>query len=456
MTQTCEPTPYEKLTTLVSLHLDHLSQEDPDYQLSLEIADQMAQIVPGKDIETVLNEDDDSFRQRLFRLRPELEPDSEPELPLDDKLQATKRQRHLPQTRFLNNGRYHGFLIQEQPHGDGTMNFLNGNRYQGKWSYGTPHGYGTMNFQNGDRFHGLWFRGKPHGDGMTHYHDGTRHFGQYYEGVPHGSGTQYFNDFTILTGHFDHNKPVSGKMTWPNGNYVCFSRRNIAHLQHLYQGSIYLLNGEQYHGQIQFTSPTTVSREGFGKHYFPNGHTINGFWEKNQIQLNHPYTRRNNKKQDYSFDNTPPAPLLPSLPFATENTNWKTHLPISDIHRKLHRLLQPSEEIKKPIYDSPPLLSGLLLDTNFQVYPPKYTCHIYYDPQKETQQKILRSNDKLPIPSLLQKTYPPHFVVYIYQMPRNDSTTCETHMIEFQRRSGCCITFKHLFYHYKQLYTQCE
>lgn len=454
MTQTCEPTPYEKLTTLVSLHLDHLSREDPDYQLSLEIADQMAQIVPGKDIETILNEDDDSFRQRLFRLRPELEPDSEPELPLDDELQATKRRRHLPQTRLLPAGRYHGFLVQDQPHGYGTMNFLNGNRYQGKWSYGIPHGYGTMNFQNGDRFQGLWFQGKPHGDGTTHYQDGTRHYGQYYDGVPHGAGTQYFNDRTIFDGHFQHNQAVSGKMTWTNGEYVCFSQRNIAHLRHLFQGSIYLLNGEQYHGQLQFTSPTTVSREGFGNHYFPNGHHLYGFWKKNLLQMEHPRTNTHHWVEEDT------APLLPPLPFITEKTHWTTQLPITDIHRTLHQLLQPANGACWPIYRSPPMLSTLLLETNFQKQPPKYTCSLSYDPEKTIEKTTLRSNDKLPIPSLLQKTHPPHFVVYIYQMPQDDNTTPKTHMIEFQRRSGCCITFNHLFnhykQHYKQLYAQCE
>ena len=92
---------------------------------------------------------------------------------------------------------------------------------------------------------------------------------------------------------------VAGKMNWPNGDYLCFSQRNIAHLHHLFQGSLYLHQGGQYHGQLQFKSPTVVSREGTGTHYFPNGHRVSGFWKNNLIQWSRPTQNiRNTQKQN--------------------------------------------------------------------------------------------------------------------------------------------------------------
>lgn len=455
-----DPTPYEQLTVLVSLHLEQLSQDDPDYQVSLEIASQLAQIIPGSQIDTVLNEDDEHFRQRLFRLRPELKPKKETNPSLDDDLLAAKQKRHLPQTLFLHNGRYHGYLIQNQPHGEGTMNFLNGNRYHGKWSYGTPHGYGTMNFQNGDRFQGLWFQGLPHGDGITHYQDGSRHIGQYYGGKPHGAGTLYFNDLTVFSGSFNYNQPVAGKMNWPNGDYLCFSQRNIAHLHHLFQGSLYLHQGEQYHGQLQFKSPTVVSREGTGTHYFPNGHRISGFWKNNLIQLSRPtQNTRNTRNTQNTRKDTPTyhlqAPQLPPPPYYLEKTHWITSQPIETILDTLDELLQPSYQANtpRPIYLAPTLLSTLRLSSRFLEKNTHYNCSTSHTSQTHTH---TQDENHLAIPSLLKKDSPPQFKVYIYKMPHAspEGTNQVSHLIEFQIRRGCSITFNHLYTHYKTQFNE--
>ena len=51
---------------------------------------------------------------------------------------------------------YVGELVNDKPHGKGTITYENGDSYEGEWKEGKKHGKGTLTTSAGGKYEGEW------------------------------------------------------------------------------------------------------------------------------------------------------------------------------------------------------------------------------------------------------------------------------------------------------------
>jgi hypothetical protein len=138
-------------------------------------------------------------------------------------------------------GRYSGIMVQEMPHGKGTMHYSDGRTYSGAWKHGRWHGQGRAIFVNGDMYVGQYERDRRHGSGryewadgriydgdfirnQRHGHgnyswpDGANYLGDFVDGQRHGEGTYAFADGSVYQGEWQNGKYDGvGECVWATG-----------------------------------------------------------------------------------------------------------------------------------------------------------------------------------------------------------------------------------------------
>ena len=56
---------------------------------------------------------------------------------------------------------YAGELVNDKPHGKGTITYENGDSYEGEWKEGKKHGQGTLFFDDGSKVVGEFREDSP-------------------------------------------------------------------------------------------------------------------------------------------------------------------------------------------------------------------------------------------------------------------------------------------------------
>jgi len=127
------------------------------------------------------------------------------------------------QTLKLKQGLYEGDVLDNLPHGRGTLTWHPGmqqKKYEGEWKKSEPHGRGVLRFTNGDKFEGQWENGLLHGQVVITCANGQRYEGGYANGKKHGRGS--FRDIdgnTYVGDWIDGKRYGQGKYTRYNGDY---------------------------------------------------------------------------------------------------------------------------------------------------------------------------------------------------------------------------------------------
>ncbi len=82
----------------------------------------------------------------------------------------------------LHGGTYAGELLNDKPHGQGTLTLPNGATYSGFWKDGNPNGKGKLKKSDGGTYEGDFQNGKRHGLGKYSYPDGRQLEGEWENG----------------------------------------------------------------------------------------------------------------------------------------------------------------------------------------------------------------------------------------------------------------------------------
>lgn len=131
---------------------------------------------------------------------------------------------------YGDSGSYTGILMDELPHGKGTMHYSDGRSYSGEWRQGRWHGEGRATFVNGDIYVGQYERDRRHGKGRYEWADGRIYDGEFHRNQRHGYGSYTWPDGASYIGEFvDGQRHGQGcyrfndgsvyKGEWLNGKY---------------------------------------------------------------------------------------------------------------------------------------------------------------------------------------------------------------------------------------------
>jgi DNA-binding CsgD family transcriptional regulator len=231
---------------------------------------------------------------------------------------------------------YQGELLNDRPHGHGTMNYVEGGRrtYIGTWVNGarqgrgvvtTPsgekiegefkndklNGYATQTWADGSVYSGSWEDGKMQGGGEYTWPSGASYKGEWKDDDRHGEGTQTQADGSVYTGSWKEDKYHGrGVLTCQDGAKYVGEWKNGKHHGHgSYEGhdrTTYVgnwVNGtRQGHGVVTYPNRDKFEGEfmndkqnGQGNYTFASGRVISGLWkdDKQQVDEVEPVTRFN-------------------------------------------------------------------------------------------------------------------------------------------------------------------
>jgi hypothetical protein len=106
------------------------------------------------------------------------------------------------------------------PRSHETKRWPNGDSYQGQLLNDKPHGHGTMNyFEDGRTYVGSWVNGTRQGRGEVTWPSGSRFEGEIKNDMKNGQGKHRSADGSVYSGLFQDNKMHGhGVYTWPSGH----------------------------------------------------------------------------------------------------------------------------------------------------------------------------------------------------------------------------------------------
>jgi hypothetical protein len=206
-------------------------------------------------------------------------------------------------------------MINDSPHGQGTMTYTDGRKYVGGWKDGKPNGQGTLTYPNGVKYGGDWKDGKKHGQGTMILLNGTNYVGEFFNGKAL-NGEIYDNSGNIIARYvngemvqiskkgvlFERKRNVNGKWGWydnedigigpsrgkyvgeienglPNGQGTQISNAGFNYEgdwkdgERHGTGKITFSNGEIYQGEFKYHK-----RHGKGVYTYPDGRYMIGEW----------------------------------------------------------------------------------------------------------------------------------------------------------------------------------
>jgi hypothetical protein len=148
------------------------------------------------------------------------------------------------ETKTLPNGdSYRGQLLNDKPHGRGTMQYAganvrsydgdwvngvregqgkvtwpNGTVFEGNWANDQKNGQGTLTEESGQVYVGAWRNDRKHGQGVVTWPNGEKYDGQWKDDVIEGQGTYTFDTREVYRGSFeDYLRHGEGVQTMPDG-----------------------------------------------------------------------------------------------------------------------------------------------------------------------------------------------------------------------------------------------
>ncbi|WP_422354223.1 hypothetical protein [Roseivirga pacifica] len=80
----------------------------------------------------------------------------------------------------FDHGRYQGYFLNGERHGEGVFNYNDGDKYEGNWKNGQLHGYGIYTFNDGSHYVGQFENNNFHGHGTyTWLESGNKYVGEW-------------------------------------------------------------------------------------------------------------------------------------------------------------------------------------------------------------------------------------------------------------------------------------
>jgi hypothetical protein len=198
----------------------------------------------------------------------------------------------------------------------GKKTWANADSYEGELLNQEPHGVGTMRYANARTYVGEWVKGKMQGRGVYTYPVGTKYDGEFMNDAI-CQGTCKFVDGEIYTGSFkDEKKHGHGSQKLPSGEtYEGDWEYDLRHGQGtckyakggVYRGS-WLYNQRQGHGVYEEGKKSSYTglwnedkRHGHGVYKHKNGEVYEGEWSKDlrHGQGTHKLPKGNKYEQKY-------------------------------------------------------------------------------------------------------------------------------------------------------------
>jgi hypothetical protein len=105
-----------------------------------------------------------------------------------------------------NGDSYRGELLNDKPHGRGTMQYADGRTYVGDWANGTAQGRGVLTHPSGDRYEGEWRNDKRNGQGTNRWANGDVYSGSWKDDKMHGHGVTTCPDGRRYEGEYENDK----------------------------------------------------------------------------------------------------------------------------------------------------------------------------------------------------------------------------------------------------------
>lgn len=187
-------------------------------------------------------------------------------------------------------GRFSGYIENNLPNGQGTMEYVNGWTYVGNWENGNwsgegelttpefvysgewvtgiPQGEGLVKYTNGCSYDGTWNLGKRNGWGEAYNIDSSYYQGEWVEGEYAGQGTLYFADGSVYDGQW------SNGLQHGLGSYTSEDFHYVGQWEEGWingEGRIEYNNGDYYEGNF-----VENQRYGLGSYHFHEGNSYEG------------------------------------------------------------------------------------------------------------------------------------------------------------------------------------
>lgn len=187
-------------------------------------------------------------------------------------------------------GRFSGYIENNLPNGQGSMEYFNGWNYTGnwknglwngegelttpdfaytgEWSNGKPNGEGVVEYSSGEYYDGYWEDGKREGWGDALNSDGSYYVGEWLAGEYGGIGTLYFADNSVYDGQWQCGLQ-HGLGTYSSDSFTYVGEWEDGWING--EGRIDYSNGDYYEGHY-----IENKRFGLGYYHFNNGNSYEG------------------------------------------------------------------------------------------------------------------------------------------------------------------------------------
>lgn len=177
---------------------------------------------------------------------------------------------------------YVGTWIDNCPNGEGVLSFSNQSYYDGYWENGKRNGWGDCKFSNGDYYIGEWRNNMFDGIGCYIFNSGSEYNGNWKDGLQHGYGI-YKTDSVTYSGDWEQGlMHGEGCLEYNNGKkYVGTLKCN----KFEGNGTYVFENGNIYEGEF---SDNVFN--GLGIFYFQDGSIYEGEFENGNIFGDGTYT----------------------------------------------------------------------------------------------------------------------------------------------------------------------
>lgn len=223
-------------------------------------------------------------------------------------------------------GTYIGDLEGSAFQGTGEFRFDTGETYNGDWHSNNLQGYGTLVYESVGSYTGEYEQSLRSGDGIFTWENGDMYKGEWKEDKMSGEGMFTFASGVVLSGIFEDNTFISGKIAVENesGTYTCqvingelnsqikivfsdgtvyegeFQNNSISG-----EGAIVYPNGDEYEGQF-----IDGKKSGKGTYKWNSGASYAGGWESDKMDGVGKYYYNGfgkNRKLEGSFSNNVPV-----------------------------------------------------------------------------------------------------------------------------------------------------
>ena len=159
---------------------------------------------------------------------------------------------------YPNGDKYEGYMLNDKPHGIGTMRYSDGEYYTGEWN-NNKYVKGTKEYKNGTTYKGTWINNQYDTGKLTFFSD---------------------EDYKSFEGTFLNNNDANGTLIYVNGNkytgeLIYYANEFILNGQ----GTMNYNNGRKYEGEWYQNY-----RHGHGKLTQPNGMVQYGDWYFNEYK----------------------------------------------------------------------------------------------------------------------------------------------------------------------------